>query len=116
MARKQYNHLFGQSFILFRSGNVEDVVVFHFFYGWNSGAGREVTDKFAMSTYADYPDLFEVFYSDHIDYGLIEEVIRRSEVPYNLSDKPRLCSQQMTKFDLSVGVSSVGMIRVENLE
>jgi len=59
------------------SGSMEDIVHFHFFYGYNSGQGDEV-EQWATQIYKGM-ELFEVLYGD--DQVAAWEAINRSWVP-----------------------------------
>ena len=102
-----------------RNGNFSELQLFHFFYGWNSGAGKEITDIFAMQTYSEFPDLFEarpgpsiltsplptsqVFYGSHsADFELTTRALMASlqQQPESL----RLCRKLMTATDLNLGI------------
>ncbi|KAF4660223.1 hypothetical protein FOL47_007252 [Perkinsus chesapeaki] len=91
------------------SGDFDKLAVFHFFYGWNSGAGLEMTAIYALPTYKellfehDASDIFDLLYRG--DDLTIHKVLNLSIVkPY---PELKRCRESMSATDLNLGIKPV---------
>ncbi|KAF4681137.1 hypothetical protein FOZ60_012559, partial [Perkinsus olseni] len=91
------------------SGNYDRLAVFHFFYGWNSGAGLEMTAIYTLPTYRnllleqDASDIFDLVYRG-------DDVILHEVLELSIAERPKelkRCRESMSSTDLNLGIKPV---------
>ncbi|KAF4679932.1 hypothetical protein FOZ60_014294 [Perkinsus olseni] len=91
------------------SGNYDRLAIFHFFYGWNSGAGLEMTAIYTLPTYRNLlleqnaSDIFDLVYRG-------DDVILHEVLELSIAERPKelkRCRESMSSTDLNLGIKPV---------